>query len=113
MLRSKTICGNTLSGFQAVPTNIPPGLLESPQDRLNVEPVVDDVPVLYRVVLAFEAEFSRFLAFHFAAKRDEILVPHHFSPDKAALDVAVNLSRGFTRRGSPLDGPGFDFIFSR
>ena len=39
---------------------------------LDIKTEIDHIGVLYDIVFAFEAQFSRFLAFRFAAESDEV-----------------------------------------
>src|SRR5690242_19683233 len=80
--------------------------------QLDVKAEVDDIAVSDDVVLAFEAELPRLAAFRLAAITDEVFVGNDFGADKPALDVAVNLSRGFPRRRPLADRPRLDLVFA-
>src|SRR5437868_8533108 len=79
----------------------------------NVESKMNDVAVFHNVILAFELVLSMFPATRFAAVLDQVFEPDHFCPDKAALDIRVNLAGRFMRRGPAPDRPRAALIFAR
>src|SRR5689334_12803394 len=87
--------------------------MNRPRAQSNSEAKVDDVGVLDGIILSFEAELAGFLALGFAAVDDEFVVGDHLGANKAALDVAVNLARGFLRDRAQGDRPGAYLVFAR
>src|SRR5689334_1969638 len=71
----------------------------------DIEAEVDDVAVGDDVVLAFEPELPRLAAARLAAVTHELVVRDHLGADEAALDVAVDLARGFHGCRAAADRP--------
>ena len=62
-----------------------------------------NITILDDVFLALESELALGLGFVHPAQADEVIIMHHLRPDKAALQVSVDLTRGFLRGGAIVD----------
>jgi hypothetical protein len=75
-------------------------------------PDVHNVSVLDDVFLAFQPQLAFGLRLVHPAQADEIVVVHHLRPDEAALQVGVDLARGFLRGRAAARFPGSYFILA-
>ena len=75
-----------------------------PSPKLHVEAEIDHVAVGDNVLLAFQAQLAGFAAFGLAAQLAEVVPAHDLGADEAALDIRVDLARGFLRGGAGADG---------
>src|SRR5690349_12739033 len=79
----------------------------------NSEAKMDNIGILDRIILAFEAELAGFLALGFAAVSDEFVVGDDLSANEAAFDVAMNLARRLLCHSAPGNCPGTYLVFPR
>src|SRR5690349_20536143 len=63
--------------------------------RLHVEQDIDHVAILDDVLLALSPQQSVLLRLRFGAARHQVFELDDFRADKAALQVAMDLARGF------------------
>ena len=77
---------------------------------LDVKAEFDNVAVLDRVFLAFEAEFASFAGFGFGAAGHEVVERDDLRRDEATLEVTVNDAGGGRSFVASLDRPGAGFL---
>src|SRR5690348_8352770 len=72
----------------------------------DIEAEVEDVAVLDRVILAFEAELAGIACPCFAAEYHIVVIGDGLGADEALFEVGMNHAGGFGRPGLAPHGPG-------
>src|SRR5690606_9216819 len=79
-------------------------------DQSDIETEMQDIAFLDDVILAFQAQPTRFLGTRLATILDEVVIGDGFSTNEATLEVGVD-DRSRLRRGcADTDLPGTDFL---
>src|SRR2546425_11532466 len=84
----------------------------APVSGLFVEPEVHQVIVLHNVRFCFQAQFAGSCGLRFATGLDDIVKADDLSADEPFLNVGVDDTAGFPRRGAVADRPGAVFLSS-
>src|SRR3990167_6015226 len=86
--------------------------LQSPELCSDVEPEVDDVPVLHHVLAPLQPVLPGLLGRDLAAECYEVVVSDDLGADEALLDVGVDGAGGAGGRGAAAEGPGAALVLA-
>ena len=79
---------------------------------LQTRPNVYDIAVLDNIFLTFEPQLAFGFRFVHPAEADEFVVSYYLCPDKAALQVGMDLAGGLLRGRAAARLPRPDFILA-
>src|SRR6266571_8354429 len=82
----------------------------APPCGLLVEPEVHQVVILHNLRFCFQAQFTGAFGLRLATSLDEIVKTDDLGADEPLLNVSVDDSAGFPRRGAVADRPGTVFL---